>query len=77
MSKRILSVAFKAYHQHHGMLLPPSLEELIGPDHPVRIVSQVLDKIDIDPLLKKYRGGGAQQLSSVHAVKSIGVCLHQ
>ncbi len=63
MSKRIVSVAFKAYHQHQGMLLPPSLDELIGPDHPVRIVSQVLDKIDIDPLLQKYRGGGA---SSFH-----------
>lgn len=63
MAKRILSVAFKAYHQQQGMLLPPSLDELIGSDHPVRIVNQVLDKIDIDPLLKKYRGGGA---SSFH-----------
>jgi transposase len=63
MSKRILSVAFKAYHQQQGMLLPPSLDELILADHPVRIVNQVLDKIDIDPLLKKYRGGGA---SSFH-----------
>lgn len=63
MSKRILSVAFKAYHQQQGMLLPPSLDELIGQDHPVRIVNQVLDKIDIDPLLKKYPGGGA---SSFH-----------
>jgi transposase len=63
MSKRILSVAFKAYHQQQGMLLPPSLDELIGPDHPVRIVNQVLEKIDIDPLLRKYRGGGA---SSFH-----------
>jgi transposase len=63
MTKRILSVAFKAYQQHQAMLLPPSLDELIGADHPVRIVNQVLDKIDIDPLLKKYRGGGA---SSFH-----------
>lgn len=63
MAKRILSVAFKAYHQQQAMLLPPSLEELIGSDHPVRIVNQVLDKIDIDPLLKKYKGGGA---SSFH-----------
>ena len=52
-------MAFKAYHQQRGMLLPPSLDELIGRDHPVRIVNQVLDKIDIDPLLKKYRGAGA------------------
>lgn len=63
MSKRILSVAFKAYQQHQAMLLPPSLEELIAKGHPVRIVNQVLDKIDIDPLLKKYKGGGS---SSFH-----------
>lgn len=45
------------------MLLPPSLDELISPTHPVRVVSRVLDKIDIDPLIKKYKGGGA---SSFH-----------
>jgi transposase len=45
------------------MLLPPSLDELIAQGHPVRIVNQVLDKIDIDPLLKKYKGGGS---SSFH-----------
>ncbi len=63
MAKRILSVAFKAYQQHQAMLLPPSLDELIAPAHPVRVVNQVLDKIDIDPLLKKYKGGG---ISSIH-----------
>jgi len=63
MAKRILSVAFKAYHQHQSMLLPPSLDELITQGHPVRIVNQVLDKINIDSLLKKYKGGGS---SSFH-----------
>lgn len=63
MAKRILSVAFKAYQQHQAMLLPPSLDELIAAGHPVRIVNEVLDKIDIDPLLKKYKGGGS---SSFH-----------
>lgn len=63
MAKRILSVAFKAYQQHQAMLLPPSLDELITQGHPVRIVSEVLDKVDIDPLLKKYKGGGS---SSFH-----------
>lgn len=63
MAKRILSVAFKAYQQHQAMLLPPSLNELIARGHPVRIVNQVLDKTDIEPLLKKYKGGGS---SSFH-----------
>lgn len=63
MAKRKLSVAFKAYTQNQAMLLPPSLDELISPSHPVRVVNQVLDKIDIDPLIKKYKGGGT---SSFH-----------
>jgi len=63
MAKRKLSVAFKAYQQNQGMLLPPSLDELIARSHPVRVVNQVLDKIDIDPLIKKYKGGGT---SSFH-----------
>ena len=63
MAKRILSVAFKSYQQHQAMLLPPSLDELIAQGHPVRVVNRVLDKIDIDPLLHKYKGGGS---SSFH-----------
>ena len=50
---------FKAYHQNQVLLLPPSLEELIADNHPVRIVNEVLNKIDIRPLIKKYSTGGA------------------
>jgi transposase len=63
MSKPKRSVVFKAYTQAQAMLLPPSLDELITADHPVRIVNQVLEKIDIEPLLKTYSGGGS---SSFH-----------
>lgn len=45
------------------MLLPPSLEELIEANHPVRIVDRVIDKIDIESLTKTYKGGGT---SSYH-----------
>ena len=45
------------------MMLPPSLEELIMESHPVRVVNQVIDRINIDPLLKKFKGGGS---SSYH-----------
>jgi transposase len=61
--KRVLYVSFKAYGQHQMMLLPPSLNELVGTDHPVRTVNAVLDKINIDSLLKRYKGGGC---SSFH-----------
>ena len=54
---------FKPYNQNQLMVFPPSLDELIGVKHPVRVVNQILDSIDIQPLLRKYRGGGA---SSYH-----------
>lgn len=50
-------VIFKPYDQHQIMLLPPSLEELIDEHHPVRIVNQIIEKINIKPLLKLYKGG--------------------
>jgi len=40
------------------MLLPPSLEELIEANHPVRVVDDVVDRINIEPLLSNYKPGG-------------------
>lgn len=54
---------FKPYDQQQLMLLPPSLDELIIANHPVRVVNEVINKIDIKPLLSKYEGGGT---SSYH-----------
>ena len=56
-------VVFKSYAPNQMQLLPPSLEELIDKNHPVRIVNQIIEQIDIEPLLKKYHGGGS---SSFH-----------
>jgi transposase len=56
-------VVFKNYTPNQVMMLPPSLEELIMENHPVRIVNQVIDRINIDPLVKKFKGGGT---SSYH-----------
>ena len=55
--------AFKAYATNQLMILPPSLEDFLSPSHPVRTVNEVINKIDINPLLKKFPGGGA---SSYH-----------
>ncbi len=63
MAKSSSKPVFKIYAQHQMMLLPPSLEELIPSSHPVRIVNEVLEQIDITTLLQKYIGGGS---SSYH-----------
>lgn len=49
---------FKAYQQNQTYLFPPSLEDMIAATHPVRVVSEVIDRIDIDVIIKKYKGGG-------------------
>ena len=51
-------VVFKNYNFNQNLLLPPSLEELIDPNHPVRVVNQVVDNLNLDSILKKYEGGG-------------------
>lgn len=56
-------VVFKDYSPNQILLLPPSLEEMIPMNHPVRVVNQVIDSIDLDVLVKKYKGGGC---SSYH-----------
>lgn len=51
--------AFKPYHQDQLLMLPPKLEELIPKEHPVRIVNDVINKINLEPLLDAYhiKGG--------------------
>ena len=56
-------VVFKTYSPAQGMLLPPSLDELIAKDHPVRIVNEVIEPLNLELLEKAYKGGGT---SSYH-----------
>ena len=49
---------FKTYQQNQVYLFPPSLEDMIDLNHPVRVVSEVIDHIDMDIIIKKYKGGG-------------------
>lgn len=54
---------FKPYHQRQLMAIPPTLEELVPAAHPVRVVNDVIDKLDLEPLLKAYHIRGS---SSYH-----------
>lgn len=49
---------FKPYRQDQLYLLPPSIEEMIEKNHSVRIVNEVIERINIKPLRKLYKGGG-------------------
>lgn len=56
-------VVFKDYSPNQNLLLPPSLEEMIEANHPVRVVNQVIDSLDLGIIFNQYKGGGC---SSYH-----------
>jgi transposase len=72
MAKRQnLKVIFKQNDQNQLMLLPPSLDELIPEDHPVRVVNAVLDKVDISAIIAGYKPGGASSHHPRMLLKSL------
>jgi transposase len=56
-------VVFKTYSQDQLSLLPPSYNDLVPNNHPVRIVNSIVDQLDISRLEQGYKGGGT---SSYH-----------
>ena len=53
------------------MLLPPNLEELIPSNHLVRVVNDIIECIDMEPLIKQYKGGGTSAYHPKMLVKVI------
>lgn len=54
---------FKPYVMNQAALLPPSYEELIPAEHLVRVVNEVIERLDLTVLVGQYKGGGT---SSYH-----------
>jgi transposase len=51
--------SFKPYHQQQLMLLPPSLDELVPKGHVVRVVNDVINKVNLEPLNAAYYHSGS------------------
>lgn len=49
---------FKPYTQAQPMLMPQNLEELIPAGHLVRMVDEMIEELDLEPLFRQYKGGG-------------------
>lgn len=64
---------FKHYNQQQILAIPPTLEELIPESHPVRIVNEVINKLNIEPLLKAYKIRGS---SSYHPLLLLKVLVY-
>ena len=54
---------FKPYYQDQLMAIPPTLDELVAKGHPVRVVNDIINRINIQGLLDAYKIKGT---SSYH-----------
>ena len=46
-------VVFNTYNQDQLSLLPPSYDDLVPKNHPVRIVNTIIDHVDISCIREK------------------------
>jgi len=62
---------FKTYSRNQLQLIPQSWDEKIPAGHPVRIVDQVVDQLDLAPLYKTYKGGGTSSHNPKMLLKAL------
>jgi transposase len=62
MKRKESKATFKPYTQKQ-LMLPTDLNELIPERHMVRVVNEVIEEMDLEALMKQYKGGGT---SSYH-----------
>ncbi len=65
------SAKFKTYSRDQLQLLPQSWEEKIQASHPVRIVDQVVETINLSKLYNSYKGGGTTSHNPKMLLKSV------
>ena len=53
-------VVFKSYNPNDNLLLPPCLGDYLPQNHPSRVVSAIIDRLDISEIETdyNYKGGG-------------------
>lgn len=50
-------ITYKPYNQGQGVLFPVSYDSKIPEDHPVRLISQIVDELDLTGINFGYKGG--------------------
>lgn len=68
-----MRINFKHYNQQQNWLFPPSIEELIDQDHPVRVVNGVIEQLNLSALTTAYSQEGQ---SSYHPKMMLKVMVY-
>lgn len=61
---------FRPYNQDQ-LMIPMSMDFMIPKNHVVRVVNDAIDKMNLEPLLAKYPGGGRSSFNPVMMTKLI------
>ena len=69
--RKAAAPVFKPYQMAQPSLIPRSWEELIPANHIVRVVNRAIEKISLEPLLRKYKGGGTSSYNPGMLLKVI------
>lgn len=64
-------VVFKSYNPNDSLLLPPCLGDYLPQNHPVRVVSAIIDRLDLSEIESDYKGGGASSYNPQMLLKVI------
>ena len=64
-------VVFKSYNPNDNLLLPPCLGDYLPQNHPARVVSAMIDRLDISGIEAGYAGGGTSSYNPRMLLKVI------
>ena len=64
-------VIFKSYNPNDSLLLPPCLGDYLPQNHKARIVSAIIDRLDISDIESGYKGGGTSSYNPRMLLKVI------
>ena len=64
-------IVFKSYNTNDNLLLPPCLGDYLPQNHPARVVSAIVDRLDISEIVSGYAGGGTSSYNPRMLLKII------
>ena len=67
----MVKVVFKSYNPNDNLLLPPCLGDYLPQNHPARVVSAIIDRLDISEIEAGYAGGGTSSYNPRMLLKVI------
>jgi transposase len=63
-------IVFKPYYQDQQFLLPKNIDDFVTPGHIARLISKIIDHMDLQHVIDTYKGGGTSSYNPKMLLKS-------